>query len=85
MADLLPFSSLAIAGAVIAALLLYYVGLAIYRLYLSPTAKFPGPKLAGVTLWYEFYYDVVCGGQYHKKIVELHEEYGRSPASLSER
>jgi hypothetical protein len=39
-------------GAVL--VLLYVVGGAIYRLYLSPLAKFPGPKLAALTLWYSF-------------------------------
>ena len=37
-------------GAVL--VLLYVVGGAIYRLYLSPLAQFPGPKLAALTLWY---------------------------------
>jgi hypothetical protein len=29
-------------------------------------------------LWYEFYYDVVLGGQYTFKIKELHQQYGTS-------
>ena len=59
----------------------YLVGLGIYRLYFSPIAKYPGPKLAALTLWYEFYYDVVRGGQYVFKIDKLHEQYGM-PISL---
>ncbi|KAK2768340.1 hypothetical protein FQN54_000194 [Arachnomyces sp. PD_36] len=55
---------------------IYVVGGVLYRLYLSPLAKFPGPKLAGATLWYEFYYDNICKGQYTFKIKELHEKYG---------
>ena len=49
----------------------------IHRLYLSPIAKFPGPKLAALTLWYEFYHDVVRGGQYGFKIADLHDQYGK--------
>ena len=57
--------------------LVYVLGLAVYRLCLSPIAGFPGPKLAALTLWYEFYYDVVCGGRYWVKIIELHDRYGK--------
>ncbi len=57
-------------------LLIYLVGLAVYRLYLSPLAKFPGPKLAALTLWFEFYYDVVQRGRYTWKIAEMHKRYG---------
>ena len=64
------------------ALSLYYIFLAFYRLYLSPIAKFPGPTLAALTLWYEFYYDVIKRGRYTWKIAELHERYG-SLLSLS--
>ncbi|KAK3336174.1 cytochrome P450 CYP542B3 [Cercophora scortea] len=49
---------------------------AFWRLYLSPVAHIPGPKLAALTWWYEFYYDIVLGGQYVFKIIELHDKYG---------
>ena len=79
----LPFvSSLYLVAAGAGALLLYLVCLAIYRLYLSPVAKFPGPKLAALSLWYEFYHDVVRGGQYCFKINELHDEYGKGTSAI---
>ena len=57
-------------------LVLYVVGGVINRLYLSPLSKFPGPKLAAATYWYEFYYDAILRGRYVFKIKELHEVYG---------
>lgn len=50
--------------------------LGIYRLFFSPLAKFPGPPLAAATGWYEFYYDVIQGGTFVHKIVDLHAHYG---------
>ena len=55
---------------------LYVVILSVYRLYLCPSSKFPGPKLAALTYWYEFYYDVWQEGQYTWKIRDLHSKYG---------
>jgi hypothetical protein len=57
--------------------IVYIVALAIYRLYFSPLSKFPGPRLAALTLWYEFYYDVIKEGRYTWKIRELHGKYGQ--------
>jgi hypothetical protein len=57
---------------------IYLFCLSIYRLYFSPVARFPGPKLAAASFWYEFYYDVYLGGQYGFKINELHDQYGNS-------
>ena len=57
----------------------YLALLAIYRLYLSPIAKFPGPKLAALSNWYEFYYDVIRQGQFTWHIQELHKQYGELP------
>lgn len=58
------------------ACLVYTIGLVVYRLWLSPLAKFPGPKLAAATLWYEFYYDALCHGKYTFEIMKMHEKYG---------
>lgn len=55
----------------------YYGTLVFYRLFLHPLARFPGPKLAAISRWYEAYHDVVRGGQYTSKIAELHATYGR--------
>lgn len=60
----------------------YVLGGAIYRLYFSPIARFPGPKLAALTYWYEFYYDVVKDGQYIFQIEKLHKRYGRWSAQF---
>lgn len=63
---------------------MYLLGLAVYRLYFSPIARFPGPKLAALSFWYEFYYDVVCGGRYWVKIIELHDRYGKFSSCFSQ-
>ncbi|KAF2092800.1 cytochrome P450 [Rhizodiscina lignyota] len=54
----------------------YWCFIYIYRITLHPLAKFPGPKLAAVSFWYEFYYDLWKPQQYLWKIKELHEQYG---------
>ncbi|KAL8957356.1 MAG: hypothetical protein Q9193_005347 [Seirophora villosa] len=56
--------------------IVYIPALVLYRLYFSPLSKFPGPKLAAATLWYEYYYDVVKRGRYTWQIVEMHKQYG---------
>ncbi|KAL8685638.1 MAG: hypothetical protein Q9218_007635 [Villophora microphyllina] len=60
----------------LSAILDFVVAGGIYRLYFSPLAKFPGPKLAALTYWYEFYYDLVQGGRFQWKIARMHEDYG---------
>ena len=61
--------------------LLYLLGGAIYRLYLSPIAGFPGPKLAALTYWYETYFDVFRKGKFVFKIEDMHRKYGETSMS----
>lgn len=56
--------------------ILYSLFTGVYRLFLSPISCIPGPKLAALTYFYEFYYDTVCKGRYLWKIQELHKQYG---------
>ncbi|KAJ5808865.1 cytochrome P450 [Penicillium riverlandense] len=63
-------------GAIAVGFVLYGASLAIYRLYFHPLARFPGPKIAAATRWYEFYYDVIKRGKYVYKIEEMHRKYG---------
>ncbi|KAE8363103.1 cytochrome P450 [Aspergillus caelatus] len=64
------FVSFGVAGAV------SVLWLALQRLWLSPIAHFPGPKLAAFTMWYEYYYDSFLEGQYTFQIAEMHRKYG---------
>ena len=57
-------------------LLVWLAGTTIYRLFLHPLAKFPGPRLAALTTWYEGYYDVVQKGRFTFQLEALHEAYG---------
>jgi len=56
--------------------LIYPIYLAVYRLYFSPLAGFPGPKIAAATGLYEFYYDWWLSGQYIFEIEKMHKKYG---------
>ncbi|KAI1389790.1 cytochrome P450 [Hypoxylon trugodes] len=54
----------------------YVLGLGVYRLYLSPLAKIPGPKIAALTTWYNAYYDLWKKGQYVWVVEDMHRKYG---------
>jgi len=60
----------------IIALLVYQIAKTTYRLFLHPLTKFPGPKLAAATRWYEIYYELIAGGQWTARIAKMHEQYG---------
>jgi len=69
-----PATSVPLAtGIIVLATIVYTI---IYRIYLSPLARFPGPKLAAVSKAYQFYFDVLKAGKLPFELVRLHERYG---------
>lgn len=56
----------------------YFITISICRLFFHPLRSVPGPKLAALTPWYEFYYDCLKsrGGQFSAHIRQLHAKYG---------
>ena len=52
------------------------IGLAVHRLIFSELAGFPGPKIAALTGWYEFYFDCWRNGKYIFEIEKMHQKYG---------
>lgn len=78
VALLISLSPTNVALALSAWTILYTAWLVIYRLWFHPIAGFPGSPWARITFWYEFYYEWIKPGQYHRRIREMHEEYGRT-------
>lgn len=63
---------------------LYICGVAsvaLYRLYFHPISRFPGPRIAAVTGWYQAYYDIWKGGKMTQNIAVLHKKYGEFPSA----
>ncbi|KAI1767418.1 cytochrome P450 family protein [Hypoxylon sp. FL1150] len=81
------FSPSVFAPAVAILLASYVLSVAFYRLFWSPLARIPGPRLAALTYWYECYFDIFRPAQYVFKIRELHQIYGPvvriTPAEVS--
>ncbi|KAI9150722.1 cytochrome P450 monooxygenase sdnE-like [Paramyrothecium foliicola] len=62
--------------AIVSLVTVYWLILAVYRLFISPLANFPGPKLAALTGCYESNYDLVHKGKYLFGIEKMYDKYG---------
>ena len=72
--SLTVLQSLELAGGLLAC---YISCVAVYRLYFSRISHIPGPRLAALTYFYQFYYDVFPhSGQFLFQCGRLFEEYG---------
>lgn len=66
----------------IGGLLAYILITAIYRLFFHPLRNIPGPRLAAITSYYEFYFNVIKRGTFVWHLEGLHDTYGRYPGSF---
>ena len=48
----------------------------VYNLFLHPLSKFPGPKLAAATSWWQTYLEIVQGKSLSLTLLDLHAKYG---------
>ncbi|KAL4947493.1 cytochrome P450 [Aspergillus filifer] len=58
-----------------AAFVIYNALVIIYRLYFSPLAKIPGPKIAAATPWYETFIDLWYNN-FPDVLANMHKKYG---------
>lgn len=55
----------------------YQIMVALYNISpLHPLSRFPGPKLAAMTIAYEGWYDMIKVGRYTREIQKMHDKYG---------
>lgn len=78
--DFLSRPSIALPVTIFTLWVSYCACLVVYRLYLHPLARFPGPKLAALSKYYEFYFEVIRRGQFTFQTQALHKKYGSIPA-----
>ncbi|MCJ1423294.1 hypothetical protein MMC29_001176 [Sticta canariensis] len=62
-------------GGIVGLIFFNRVLVVIYRLFLSPLAKFPGPKLAAATSWYEAFFDL-RSKNFPDVLSDFHDKYG---------
>ncbi|KAJ5566131.1 hypothetical protein N7535_007769 [Penicillium sp. DV-2018c] len=54
----------------------YNLIMAIYRLHFHKLSRFPGPRFAAATGFYEIYFSIWGAGEFEYKINEMHRKYG---------
>ncbi|KIP10238.1 hypothetical protein PHLGIDRAFT_115687 [Phlebiopsis gigantea 11061_1 CR5-6] len=68
--------SLDLAALFVCTTLLVAVLRALYNVYFHPLSRFPGPKLAAASFWWQTYVDLVEQKPWATELIELHGIYG---------
>lgn len=55
---------------------LWMVVKSVYNLYFHPLARFPGPRFAAASSWWQVYIEVITEQSLSLKLWELHSIYG---------
>jgi hypothetical protein len=63
-------------SAALATLIAYAFYTVIYNVHFHPLAKFPGPPLARITIYWKAYIECIANRSFCHVLVELHERYG---------
>lgn len=62
----------------ISTVIVYVVYQALYNLYFHPLARFPGPPLARVTIYWKGYVECIANQSFCHVLVGLHAQYGEA-------
>jgi hypothetical protein len=76
MISLTDMSKIQVLELLLIAAITYGASKAVYLLYFSPLAHVPGPKLAALSRWYEWYMDCWNDGRFSFDIRDMHKKYG---------
>lgn len=58
------------------AAVVWAISKAIYNLYFHPLSKYPGPKFAAASIWWQVWLEAISGQSLSLKLLELHGIYG---------
>jgi hypothetical protein len=65
------------------AALVWLTSIVLYRIYLHPLSKIPGPKLAAATHLYITYFNTTGGSKFYLQTEKLHQKYGTLYSRIS--
>jgi hypothetical protein len=62
--------------AALATIIAYAVYTVVYNVYFHPLAKFPGPPMARITIYWKAYVECIANRSFCHELIELHARYG---------